>query len=209
MVEPGPEIHVVLFDADGVVQRMHSAWREGVERMCGDPDRADSFIEEVFEAEDQCLTGDGDFELVLSAVLEKWSSQVNIAEALRIWTMIEPDEGVFDIVRKLRGRGTVVALATNQQRHRANHMIDTLGYINEFDHIFCSCHLGHAKPSTEYFKVALASLELPANQVLFIDDHDRNIAAAKDAGLHGLRFHVDDGAAALQGLLQGYRILPE
>ena len=197
----GTQIQAVLFDADGVVQQTGPDWLGALKRLCGDADRAEDFLAEVFAAERPCLLGEGDFAESLDAVLKRWNSRATTAEALRVWTMIEPDQLVFERVRALRSRGVLVALATNQQAYRADHMLDALGYAREFDSVFCSCHMGHAKPSTEYFLAALDELKLPPERVLFVDDHDANVEAAKSVGMLSSRFHLSQGARALDDLL--------
>lgn len=208
MTSDAPEVRAVLFDADGVIQRMSPDWRISLERLCEDPAQIDSFIEDVFRAEHGCLTGARDFEVVLPDVLARWNSRADLTEALAIWTMIEPEAAVLELVRRLRAGGTIVALATNQQRHRAEHMIHALDYGTEFDHIFCSCHVGHAKPSAEYFEATIEILGLPPHHILFIDDHERNVSAAKSLGLHSFQFHIDEGPAELASRLDDYQMLP-
>lgn len=203
---PSPTIHAVLFDADGVVQRTKPGWLDEVGRLCGNPEDVENFIQDVFKAEEPCLLGEGDFEASLSSVLQKWDSPVSIGEALRIWTMIDPDDAVLGLIRAIRTNGTCVALATNQQRHRADFMLNVLGYTDEFDHILCSCFIGHAKPSVEYFRTSVELLGLPAEKMLFIDDHDKNVESARVAGLQSQRFHLDDGLEALQSILERYGV---
>ncbi len=77
---------------------------------------------------------------------------VTVSDALDVWTMIDPDEVVFGLIRRLRSNRTIVALATDQQPHRADYMLNGLGCASEFDHIFCSCYVGYAKPGVEYFE---------------------------------------------------------
>lgn len=199
-----PKICAVLFDADGVVQRTKSGWLDELGRLCGRPEHAEAFTQDVFKAEKPCLIGERDFERSLSSVLKKWDSPVDVSEALKIWQMIEPDDAVLGLIRAVRSHGTYVALATNQQQHRAEFMLNDLGYRDEFDHILCSCFIGHAKPSAEYFNNSVKMLGIPAEQLLFIDDHDLNVQSARAAGLQAQRFHLDDGFAALQGILKRY-----
>ncbi len=204
MAQPSKNIVAVLFDADGVVQRTSSGWLEALGRLCAHPDEIEHFIDDVFAAEAPCLLGEGDFEASLSAVLRKWNSPSPVKEALQVWTMIEPDSGVFDLIQRLRSSNTRVALATNQQAHRANHMLNQLGYTDRFDHIFCSCFLGHAKPGIDFFETTVQLLNVPANRLLFIDDHERNVESAKNAGLNARTFHLDDGVEALTAILDDY-----
>ncbi len=203
-----PAIEVVLWDADGVLQRSAPGFLDAVRGLCGEPSRVDEFVQEVFAAEKPALAGEGSFPEALQQVLVRWGSEVSLKDALAIWTMIEPDAAAFDRVRRLRATGTSVGLATNQQTHRAAIMLDGLGYAREFDHVFCSCHLGRVKPSRDYFRAALNVLAVPAGQVLFIDDHQRNVSAARAEGLQAARFHLDEGMAALDALLAGYGLAP-
>ncbi len=203
-----PRIAAVLWDADGVLQRSAPGFLDAVRELCGDTARTDVFVREVFEAEKPALTGEQDFPQALAGLLARWSSSVPVVEALELWKMIEPDAAAFERVRRVRSAGTVVALATNQQAHRASLMLEGLSYAREFDHVFCSYRIGWAKPSREYFRHALDVLALPADRVLFIDDHDRNVAAAQAEGLCAARFHLDEGMAALDALLARHGLSP-
>ena len=202
-----PTIRAVLFDADGVLQRTRPGFLDELGRLCGEPGNVEAFIRDVFQAEKPCLVGDGDFEALLSSVLERWGSPVSTEDALRVWTMIDPDTHALGLIRTLRGNGTTVALATNQQRHRADFMLNGLGYADEFDHILCSCFLGYAKPSVAYFTKSVNLLGIPADELLFIDDHESNVESAKVAGLQAHRYHLDEGPEALRNLLERYGLV--
>jgi putative hydrolase of the HAD superfamily len=201
-----PDIQAVLFDADGVIQRTKPEWLDKLKDLCGDPLRVEQFLADVFDAERPCLVGTGEFKSSLAKVLKRWNSAASLSQALNVWTMIAPDDAVFGLIRKLRANGVLVALATNQQKYRADFMLNELGYANEFDYVFCSCDLGHAKPDQEYFGKAVEILALPAETTLFIDDHDSNVEAAKGVGLQACRYHLDDGLAAMVNILNSYQL---
>jgi putative hydrolase of the HAD superfamily len=197
-------IRAVLLDADGVVQLPRPTWRASLEALCGDPDRTEEFLGDVFAAEKPCLTGGTDFESALAHVLRKWRSTVSVKVAMRIWTQIEPSADMLALVQSLRGSGVTVALATNQQTHRASFMTGALGYADHFDHLLYSCELGHSKPSAEYFSQALSRVMIDPTQVLFIDDHEANVSAARECGLKAEVFHLSEGVERMHGILQGY-----
>lgn len=192
------DIRAVLFDADGVLQRMAPGWLDNVKRLCGDASQAEHFIQDIFQAEQPCLRGEGDFKQALAENLFKWGSETAIEDALRVWMMIEPDAEAFRLVRRIRANGVIVGLATNQQNQRAHHMLEVLGYKHEFDYVFCSCRMGVVKPTAAYFQSAMDALGLEAGCVVFIDDHETNVAAAEAMGLRGIRFHLDQGVAELE-----------
>lgn len=201
-------VRAVLFDADGVVQRTGAGWQHALAALCPDNERVEAFRVAVFAAERPCLSGTADFREALTGVLEAFGSTVSVDEALRVWTQIEPVAEVLGVVRGLRMQGLVAALATNQQAYRAAFMSDRLGYRDAFDHLFYSCELGHAKPSSGFFEAVLERLALRPPQVLFLDDHPDNVAAARQIGLKAEVFDADQGPAALSRLLaaRGVRV---
>ncbi|MEQ8858178.1 MAG: HAD hydrolase-like protein [Pseudomonadales bacterium] len=191
-------IQAVLLDADGVVQLPKPNWRESLERLCGDPDQTEHFLAEIFAAEKPCLTGSTDFEPALAAILRRWRSSMPIEDALHIWTQIEPSSEMLGLAKGLRSCGVAVALATNQQAHRARFMTEALSYAGHFDHLLYSCELGHSKPNPEYFSSALAKI------MLFIDDHEANVSAARQCGLQAEVFHLSEGVERIHEILKGY-----
>ena len=199
-------IKAVCFDADGVVQRTPSTFRASLVELAGDADKADEFLAEVFAAERPCLTGEREFAPMLQTVLRRWKSPVNVEQALLIWTLIEPVEETFAVVERIRSSGVHVALASNQQSHRAGIMTTQLGYAGRFDQLFYSCELGVAKPDPAYFESLLMRLEMPGDEVLFVDDHESNVRAAREVGLNAETFHVDSGSRALVSLLRRHGV---
>ena len=197
-------ISAVVFDADGVIQVPSAAWRAALLALAGDAKHADDLLADIFAAEKPCLTGEQDFETALADVLLRWNCATNVKQALRIWTMIDKDDQILNVIERLRARGTHVALATNQQAHRAGFMSEALGYAELFDDPFYSWEMGYAKPDPEYFRSTLDRLGLAGENVLFIDDHQSNVSAAMSAGLHARVFNQNCGAVELLGLLQEY-----
>lgn len=202
-------IQAVLFDADGVVQRSAPAWRDALAALCPDPASAEAFCNAVLAAERPCLAGVGDFRCALAEVLETFGCASDVEEALRVWTLIDPVDDVLAAVRRLRARGLITALATNQQSYRAAYMSERLGYRSAFDHLFYSCDLGEAKPSAGFFRSVLTRLALPPSAVLFLDDHPDNVAAARQVGICAEQFHADQGAGALWSLLAARGVPPD
>ena len=83
-------------------------------------------------------------------------------------------------------------------------MSEDFGYADIFDGEFYSCRLGAMKPDPNYFHAILKSLPYQPEQLLFIDDRDRNVAAARGVGIHGVEYELGEGVEALQGILKDY-----
>jgi putative hydrolase of the HAD superfamily len=197
---------VVLFDADGVIQRTAGNWRERFAEMLDDPRDLDAFVAEIFASERPCLTGAVDFPTQLGDVLRRWNSRTTVEQALTVWTNIEVDEAVVELIAALRRSGVTCCLASNQQTHRAQYMSSELGYRNLFDREFYSCRVGHAKPDAAYFEHILAALALAPDQALFIDDVEPNVISARQVGIPSVHFAANAGAEVLSGHLAAHGI---
>jgi len=57
-----------------------------------------------------------------------------------------------------------------------------------FDVIVFSWHIGSLKPAQENFKAVFSSLNVNAQDCLFIDDGDKNVLAAKSYGLQAIKY---------------------
>jgi putative hydrolase of the HAD superfamily len=190
-------IEAILFDADGVIQRpaadRQSRW---LALAGGSTDDVNRFKNAVFALERPCHVGEGDFVSAFQRLLESWKCGGSLDDALRMWTAIEPDGCVIELIAALRASGVACHLATNQEAYRARYMTETLNYGNHFDRLFFSCHLGCSKPDSRYFTAVLAALDLAPESVLFIDDMEANIASARAVGIRAELFEVEPGAVA-------------
>ena len=194
-------IGVVLFDADGVIQRTAGDWRARFAEMLDDATHLDAFVAEIFASERPCLTGAVDFPTQLGEVLRRWRSRTTVEQALTIWTNIEVDKGVVEVISALRRSGVPCC-----QAHRAHYMSGELGYRSLFDREFYSCRIGHAKPDAAYFEHILADLRLAPEQALFIDDVEPNVVSARQVGIASVHFPANAGAEALSGHLAAHGI---
>lgn len=97
------------------------------------------------------------------------------------------DEGVLEVIDRLRARGLPTAILTNgTDTVRAE--LDDLGLTDRFDAIFNSAEIGVAKPDPRIFEHVCEQLGLPPGTIFFTDDSAGHVAAATDVGLIARRF---------------------
>ncbi len=197
-------IAAVLFDADGVIQQRPQGWREGLGEHLGFSGDPVDFLADVYDAETPILDGRADFTERLSHLLSQWNCRATLEEALHVWTMLDVDSKITETIRALRRNGTDCHLASNQESYKARYMSEVLGYRDLFDKEFYSCHIGIKKPDGRYFRAILGDLELPPNQILFIDDRQANVDSAREQGLHAATFHLATGWDELHRLLSAH-----
>lgn len=196
----GPVIRHVLFDADGVLQELPGGWVAAAEPYFGE--RALEFLERSYQAQLPTLAGQGDHLVILAGVIADFGATAPLEDVYRdIWLRVEPAPASLALVRALRVSGYGVHLGTNQERYRAVHMREVLGYDELFDVSCYSCELGAAKPDPAFFAEAARRIGAEPSAILFIDDSAPNVAAAADAGLTAEQWSLDQGHDALHAAL--------
>jgi putative hydrolase of the HAD superfamily len=198
-------IETVLWDADGVLQRVPNGWEESMRpAVAGRVDDVDAFLAEASREERPALTGEVRWLDVLPGLLERWGIADSFDTLVGIWLSIEEVPGTRDVVRSLRSAGIRCCLATNQDVRRATYMRTEMGYDDLLDDVFVSCDLGVAKPDPAYFTTILDRLDAPADRVLFVDDNAKNVDAARAVGLAAEVWSSDLGLAELESTLRGH-----
>jgi putative hydrolase of the HAD superfamily len=193
-------IRHVMFDADGVLQDCPGGWVAAAEPHFGA--RAMEFLQHSYETQLPTLAGDGDHLELLAALLTEYGVTAPAADVFRdVWLRIEPAVATLALAAALRERGYGVHLGTNQERYRAAHMREVLGYDALFDVSCYSWELGAAKPDPAFFAAAARRIGAAPAAILFIDDTEPNVTAARAAGLAAEQWCLDDGHDALLGLL--------
>ena len=187
-------IKVIIFDADGVLilsKRRFSntlAEKHGIALEATSP-----FFEGPFQ---ECLIGDADLREVVYPYLEDWGWDKGVDNLLDYWFELEHDVDVYLVkyIQDLRGKGIRCLLATNNEKYRFKYMLEKMGIENMFDNTFASAHLGHKKPSQDFFLKIFKELDgVQKNEILFVDDSVENIRGAKDFGIHAeLYTSLDD-----------------
>ncbi|MFF0270621.1 HAD family hydrolase [Kribbella sp. NPDC004536] len=190
----------VLFDADGVLQRPTFDWWTRLGSLV--PSDGEAFVAELMAAEKPSLVGKGDFRDALADVLRRWNSAATVDEAIEPWSWFAAEPEVIELIQTLRAAGIGCHLATNQHAYRRAIMQDERGYGGWFDRTFYSCDLGLAKPDPAYFRAILGAIDVPASEVLFIDDNAANVAGASAVGLRAELYDLSAGVPALIELLR-------
>jgi 2-haloacid dehalogenase len=96
--------------------------------------------------------------------------------------------GTADLVRELRAAGVRQWGLTNWSHELYPHaprLFDVLGLL---DDVVVSGTEGFAKPDPAIFEIAVSRAGLPAEDLVFVDDKEQNVAAAIELGLDGILF---------------------
>lgn len=176
-----------VFDADGVIC-VGPSFTECLEREHQIPRaRLAPFFAGPFP---ECIRGVRDLKEEMAECLPAWGWRGSVEELLAFWFqrehVLSPE--ALACVRRLRGKGHLCVLGTNQEKYRASYLAREMRLAEEFDHIFPSCELGAAKPSHEFFTGIEARLRRPPGSLCLIDDAERNVVGALAAGWSSIHY---------------------
>ena len=105
--------------------------------------------------------------------------------------------GMQELVAELRGKGHSMHTLSNYPEWYE--MIESRLEVARFvDWTFVSCLMALRKPDPAVYSHVLRELGVEPDRCIFVDDRENNCAAARDAGIHAIRF---DGSKALRSAL--------
>ena len=111
------------------------------------------------------------------------------------WTNTSrPVPGMAHLVSELKEKGYRLYLLSNatltfSERYRLVPWMSAL--LEQFDGLVFSAVVGMAKPDREIYEYVLNTYSLNADECLFVDDYQENIAGAEKLGIQGYRFDGD------------------
>lgn len=94
---------------------------------------------------------------------------------------------MYALVDELKKKQIPIALLSNIDM-RLSKLIREFGLYEPFDPCLLSCEIGLAKPDLGAYKTLMEKLELPAKDIVFIDDKLENIEKAKELGIDAILF---------------------
>lgn len=127
-----------------------------------------------------------------------------LAADTALWT--QPNQPMIDWAASLHRAGIRTGILSNLGDAMESGIRARFDWIGAFDHHTFSHRLGIAKPDAAIYRHAAEGLALPPHNILFIDDREPNIAAARTAGMTAIRYTDHEsflkelGNAAFQGL---------
>jgi glucose-1-phosphatase len=90
------------------------------------------------------------------------------------------------LLPKFKQKGIRLVIVSNTNDIHYPFLRNKYEFFSYFDQNILSHKIGFSKPHREFYQKALEAAECEAHECLFVDDLDKNIAAAREAGFHGV-----------------------
>lgn len=181
-------IRAILLDADGVTIKKHGYFSERLSKEYNIPlEQIMPFFKKEYGF---CAVGEADLKEEIAKYLPRWGIQKPIDELLQWWFEGEnqKNEGVLKVVEDLRSEDIKAYLTTDQEKYRANYILNDMEFYKYFDGTFFSCNLGHKKSEKEFFEKVLSKIEEKSENVMYWDDDEKNVQVAKSLGINAETF---------------------
>jgi putative hydrolase of the HAD superfamily len=201
-------IKTVLWDTGGVL--LTNGWdhnqRKTVFDALGVDDR-EGFDQRHDQYNDLWEKGTIDFDEYLERTIfykPRPFSAPQIKKAIIAESVVLPDTAM-PILEELHTRDEVRMGQLNNESRELNEVRLERFALKQFLSVFfCSGYVGLRKPDTAIYRLALEVLQAAPAEVAFIDDREKNAAAAASLGMHGI---VYTGSAALRAELETLGLL--
>ncbi len=103
-----------------------------------------------------------------------------------MWT--QPNHPMIEWAVSLQRAGIKTGILSNIGDAMEAGIIARFPWLEEFSHHTFSHRLGIAKPDPAIYRHAVEGLNVPANEILFVDDKEENILAARVAGMVAVQY---------------------
>lgn len=204
----------VVFDLGGVVLHWQprQLLAELVPGATGDAELVESAFEAVFQGfragSDwaEFDRGSLDSEGIVARIVRR--SGMDAALVRRIVDAVPghlvPQAATVALIERLHAAGRPLYFLSNMPKPYAEHLEANLGFLRCFRGGLFSAALRMVKPEAAIFRHAEASFGHEPGDLLFIDDHEANVEAARSLGWQALHFRDPaqcEAALRAQGLL--------
>ncbi len=214
-------MRVVCFDLGGVLVRICRSWAEATESAGVPLKQPEQLLSEAWRLRrwalvDRYQRGQLQCDDYFAGMAEAVEGLYDPSEIRRIhdaWTLQEYD-GIAELVEQLAQVRDLVTACLSNTNHahwvRLNGEREPLEYpsVSKLTHRLASHQLGLAKPDAEIYQRACEHFACAPSDILFFDDLQENVNAAREQGWNAeLIDHTGDTAAQMRSHLARHGIV--
>lgn len=109
-----------------------------------------------------------------------------------VWDNIPESIHCYDYsvewVRKFRKKGYKTYILSNYSKRGYEVTKQELPFVADMDGVLFSYEVKLVKPEPEIYQTLLEKFQLKPEECVFMDDNEKNIIAAREAGIHAIHF---------------------
>lgn len=117
-----------------------------------------------------------------------------------VWDNIPESIHCYDYsvewVREFRKKGYGTYILSNYSKRGYEATKQELPFVADMDGVLFSYEVKLVKPEPEIYQTLLKKFQLKPEECVFLDDNEKNIIAAREAGIHAIHFRNKEQAEA-------------
>ena len=142
--------------------------------------------------------GKDDFREQIQPYLSNFGWEYSVDEYLNQQFIFEHsylDANMISIIENLQSQGVKCFLATDQERYRAQYLLESMNFRSVFDAHFISCFIGFRKCHDRFWEFVIDELKnstvcYESDEIAFFDDNQKNIDTALKFGIKAFLFET-------------------
>ena len=185
-------INCLFLDIGGVL--LNDGWGQEASRLAAKTFNLD--LEELKKRHNEALDTYEEGKLTLEEFLDRvvFYEERSFTQA-QFWKFIfaqsKPYPKMINLVRRLKSRyGLKIVVVSNEGRELNEYRIQKFKLDGFVDFFISSCYVHLRKPDADIFRVALDTVRVPANQVVYIENTPMFVQIAKSLGIRSI-LHTD------------------
>jgi glucose-1-phosphatase len=121
-------------------------------------------------------------------ISDKLGLDIPFEKFKKIWgNIFSLKEGIDDLIRRVKKAAKIAVLSNTDEMH-FDFIMDSVEIMKEFDWLFLSHKIGFRKPDKEIFEYITSITGFAPNDIVFIDDIEEFVVAARKYGIKGILF---------------------
>jgi HAD superfamily hydrolase (TIGR01509 family) len=200
-IVPEKPFSIILFDLGNVLLKVE--YTAFLHTLGLDHAMSDTELYHLLEEESQAFEmGEASAEDFLGVVNAKLGKSYTFDQFRKAWLSILPNviPGSPDLINQLSREYRLMLLSNTNELH-LRRSVEILPALKRFERLFVSYEIGLIKPDRGIYQYVLDHVDVPAQRILFIDDLEKNIQAAREVGMQGIVFRgIESTRAELQRL---------
>jgi putative hydrolase of the HAD superfamily len=188
------EIKAFIFDLGNVL--IFFDWKIAKEKLNqieeGLGEKTTQFLKNNHDLIYKLETGKIEEAQFLIEVKKNVDSNVSLEELAKIYSEIFwENEALTRILPELKKNYNLYLLSNTNLIHR-KYGWDKYSFLKKFDRLFLSYEIGFAKPDKEIYQFVISNIPFTEKEILYIDDIQEYIEAAKSLGWNAIKFTSND-----------------
>lgn len=118
----------------------------------------------------------------LDVTLDDLAAQSSALVDEHIAVRLDAMPGLHELLEWLQANELPKAIATSSTRDYARHIVERLNIAHHFKFILTADDVTHGKPNPEIYELAAKRLDLPAREMMVLEDSENGCRAAVAAG---------------------------